>query len=51
MKNYFNCFTEIEDRFQQRRGALLLPSTLDWGLIETWRETFQSVRSDPLYFC
>jgi hypothetical protein len=38
MHNYFNYFTEIEDRFQQRRGALLLLSTLDWALIETWRE-------------
>jgi hypothetical protein len=36
--NYFNYFTEIEDRFQQRRGALLLLSTLDWALIEMWRE-------------
>jgi hypothetical protein len=36
--NYFNYFTEIEDRFQQRRGAILLLSTLDWALIETWRE-------------
>ncbi len=38
MLNYFNYFTEIEERFQQRRGALLLVSTLDWALIETWRE-------------
>ncbi len=38
MLNYFNYFTEIEDRFQQRRGALLLLSTLDWALIEIWRE-------------
>jgi hypothetical protein len=38
MLNYFNYFTEIEERFQQRRGALLLLSTLDWVLIETWRE-------------
>jgi len=38
LQNYFNYFTEIEDRFQQRRGALLLLSTLDWALIETWRE-------------
>src|SRR5208283_946350 len=30
--------TEIEERFQQRRGAILLLSTLDWALIETWRE-------------
>ena len=38
MLNYFNYFTEIEERFQQRRGTLLLLSTLDWALIETWRE-------------
>jgi len=36
--NYFNYFTEIETRFQQRRGSLLILSTLDWALIETWRE-------------
>ncbi len=38
MQNYFNYFTEIEERFQQRRGSLLLLSTLDWALIEMWRE-------------
>jgi len=38
MLNYFNYFTEIEERFQQRRGSLLMLSTLDWALIETWRE-------------
>ena len=38
MLNYYNYYTEIEERFQQRRGALLLLSTLDWALIETWRE-------------
>jgi hypothetical protein len=38
MHNYFNYFTEIEEHFQRRRGALLLLSTLDWALIETWRE-------------
>src|SRR5882757_11519832 len=38
MQNYFNYFTEIEQRFQQRRGSLLLLSTLDWSLIEIWRE-------------
>lgn len=38
MQNYYNYFTEIEERFQQRRGALLLLSTLDWALIETWRD-------------
>lgn len=38
MRNYFNYFTEIEERFQQRRGTLLMLSTVDWALIETWRE-------------
>ena len=38
MQNYFNYFTEIEERFLQRRGSLLLLSTLDWALIEAWRE-------------
>ncbi len=38
VENYFNYFTEIEERFQQRRGSILLLSTLDWALIETWRE-------------
>ncbi len=38
MQNYFNYFTEIEERFQQRRGTLLMLSTLDWALIEMWRE-------------
>jgi hypothetical protein len=33
-----NYFTEIETRFQQRRGSILMLSTLDWALIETWRE-------------
>lgn len=38
MENYFNYFTEIEEHFQRRRGSLLLLSTLDWALIETWRD-------------
>jgi hypothetical protein len=38
LENYFNYFTEIEDHFQRRRGSILLLSTLDWALIETWRE-------------
>jgi hypothetical protein len=38
VRNYFNYFTEIEERFQQRRGSILLLSTIDWALIETWRE-------------
>ncbi|MDE1155781.1 MAG: hypothetical protein PW735_08625 [Acidobacteriaceae bacterium] len=36
--NYFAYFSEIEERFSQRRGSLLLLSTLDWALIESWRE-------------
>jgi hypothetical protein len=36
--NYFNYFTEIEERFQRRRGTLLLLSTLDWALIAMWHE-------------
>jgi hypothetical protein len=36
--NYFNYFTEIEERFLQRRGGGLLLSTLDWALVETWKD-------------
>ncbi len=36
--NYINYFTEIEEHFQRRRGSILLLSTLDWALIDTWRE-------------
>ncbi len=36
--NYFEYFSEIEERFVARRGSALLLSTLDWALIETWRE-------------
>jgi hypothetical protein len=38
VENYFNYFTEIEERFQRRRGTGLLLSTLDWALIETWKD-------------
>lgn len=38
MENYYNYFTEIEEQFQRRRGSLLLLSTVDWALIESWRE-------------
>jgi hypothetical protein len=38
VQNYVNYFTEIEEHFQRRRGSILLLSTLDWALIETWRE-------------
>ena len=38
MENYFHYFTEIEERYRERRGGGLLLSTLDWALIETWKE-------------
>ena len=38
MENYFNYFPEIEEQFQRRRGGILLLSTLDWALIETWKD-------------
>jgi hypothetical protein len=38
VENYFNYFTEIEEHFQRRRGTILLLSTMDWALIETWKD-------------
>jgi hypothetical protein len=38
LENYFDYFTEIEERFLRRRGGGLLLSTLDWALIETWKD-------------
>jgi hypothetical protein len=38
VENYFNYFTEIEEHFQKRRGSGLVLSTLDWALIETWKD-------------
>jgi hypothetical protein len=38
MQNYFTYFTEIEEHYQRRRGTGLLLSTLDWALIETWKD-------------
>ena len=38
VENYFNYFTEIEEHFQRRRGTILLLSTFDWALIETWKD-------------
>jgi hypothetical protein len=37
VENYFNYFTEIEEHYQRRRGTILFLSTLDWALIETWK--------------
>lgn len=36
--NYFNYFTEVEDTFVRRRAKHLLLSSLDWALIESWKE-------------
>jgi hypothetical protein len=38
VENYFNYFTEIEEHCQRCRGGILLLSTLDWALIETWKD-------------
>ena len=38
MENYFPYFTEIEEHFFRRRGHGLIVSTLDWALIETWKD-------------
>lgn len=40
MENYFNYFTEIEEHFQKARGTgTFRLSTLDWALIDTWKES------------
>lgn len=39
MQNYFNYFTEIEECFRRCRGTPTLLSTLDWALIESWKES------------
>jgi RNAse (barnase) inhibitor barstar len=36
--NYFNYFTEIETFYQSKRESFTLISTLDWVLIENWKE-------------
>jgi hypothetical protein len=38
MENYFNYFTEIERFYQSKRESFTLLSTLDWVLIENWKE-------------
>lgn len=38
MLNYFNYFTEIERFYQSKRESFTLLSTLDWVLIENWKE-------------
>jgi hypothetical protein len=39
LENYFNYFTEIEECFQRARGTPVLLSTLDWALVESWKES------------
>ena len=38
MENYFNYFTEIEEYFWKKRGTTLLISTLDWAVMDSWKE-------------
>ncbi len=38
MENYFNYFTEIEEYYWKKRGTSMLISTLDWALIDSWKE-------------
>jgi hypothetical protein len=38
VENYFNYFTDIEEHFCRRRGSGLLLSTLDWALMQTWKD-------------
>jgi hypothetical protein len=39
VENYFNYFTEVEEHYCRRRGTHLHVSTLDWALIETWKDS------------
>ncbi len=39
MENYFNYFTEVEEHFRIRFGGPLVRlSTMDWALIEVWKD-------------
>lgn len=35
---HFTYFSDIEEYFARRRGGVLMVSTLDWALMETWKE-------------
>jgi hypothetical protein len=37
--NYFNYFTEVERFYQTKRKSFTLLSTLDWVLVESWKES------------
>ena len=38
MENYFNYFTEIEEYYWKKRGTAMLLTTLDWALIDAWKQ-------------
>lgn len=38
MENYFNYFTEVEECYRRERRTPSLLSTLDWALVESWKE-------------
>ena len=39
MENYrFDYFSDIEEHFCRRRGTVLVASTLDWVLMESWKD-------------
>jgi hypothetical protein len=38
MQDYFNYFTEIESFYQSKRKSFTLLTTLDWVLIENWKD-------------
>ena len=37
-ESYFQYFTEVEECFRRCRGTPMLLSTLDWALLESWKE-------------
>ncbi|MFB3815175.1 MAG: hypothetical protein ACE14L_13800 [Terriglobales bacterium] len=37
MQERFSYFSDIEEQFCRRRGTALICSTLDWALMETWK--------------
>ncbi len=40
MRNYFNYFTEVEERFRRARNSgMFYMSPLDWALVETWKDS------------
>ncbi len=38
MNEYFDYFSDIEQYFCRRRGTNLMVSTIDWALMEVWKE-------------